>query len=488
MAKYKIFIDVSNQIRDENKTNFIIDANCSLIEHLDLGWREGDIDFIEPNALRNFISLKSLDLKNNLIKSIDHECFENLTNLEELNLSGNYLKKLPVNFFSTMHKLKCLNLDGNILNGDFDFRQLTSLEELSIEINQKQNPVEVLKMLESLKSLKKLCFKWSIDEDEDEEKNDDQKETSSFPNREKQEQSPVSDFFKGLSNLEELCLFGFENYKLFETDCFKHFHNLKLLKLENCLISCIKTNLFIGLNNLNELELVSNQIDTIEEKAFEKLSNLNMLDISYNKLRELKKNHFVGLNSLKFLIISDNSIESIEDDTFNHLSDLKEINLSNNKLDEINENWFKDLKNLEKKQIECENECKSKKHFIGNMAKKKALEKMATKKGFKNKKLNNKKRKSNTNEDSDTEDIARAIFALLHRNKYDYDVDDDNYFGDEFGAYEYKTYGSGGWRVNSLIYFFFHEIKIHFLCLKRFHILLQIAMMMNIINLYFQKL
>ncbi len=111
MAKYKIFIDVSNQIRDENKTNFIIDANCSLIEHLDLGWREGDIDFIEPNALRNFISLKSLDLKNNLIKSIDHECFENLTNLEELNLSGNYLKKLPVNFFSTMHKLKCWNLD-----------------------------------------------------------------------------------------------------------------------------------------------------------------------------------------------------------------------------------------------------------------------------------------------------------------------------------------------------------------------------------------
>ena len=36
--------------------------------------------------------------------------------------------------------------------------------------------------------------------------------------------------------------------------------------------------------------------------------------------------------------------------------------------------------------------------------------------------------------------------------------------------------------------FFFDEIKIHFLCLKRFHILLQIVMMMNIINLYFQKL
>ena len=205
MAKYKIFIDISNQIRDENKTNFIIDANCSLIEHLDLGWGEGDIDLIEPNALRNFTSLKSLDLKNNLINSIGQECFENLKNLEELNLSGNYLKKLPVNMFSTMHKLKSLNLDGNILNGYFDFRQLTSLEELSIEINQKQNPVEVLKMLGSLKSLKKLCFKWSIDEDEDEyeyedeEKNDDQKETSSFSNSEKQEQSQASDFFKGLS-------------------------------------------------------------------------------------------------------------------------------------------------------------------------------------------------------------------------------------------------------------------------------------------------
>ena len=99
--------------------------------------------------------------------------------------------------------------------------------------------------------------------------------------------------------LDNQHLFGFENYKLFETDCFKHFHNLKLLKLENCLISCIKKNLFIGLNNLNELELVSNQIDTIEEKVFEKLSNLNMLDISYNKLRELKKYHFVGLNSLR---------------------------------------------------------------------------------------------------------------------------------------------------------------------------------------------
>ena len=148
-----------------------------------------------------------------------------LTNLEELNLSGNYLKKLPVNLFSTMHKLKFLNLDGNILNGYFDFRQLTSLEELSIEINQKQNPVEVLKMLESLKGLKKLCLKWSIDEDEDEdeEKNDDQKETSSFSNSEKQEQLQASDFFKGLSNLEELCLFGFENYKLFDSLFFSFF-------------------------------------------------------------------------------------------------------------------------------------------------------------------------------------------------------------------------------------------------------------------------
>ena len=61
---------------------------------------------------RHLAEIKSLDLSDSSIASLQADDFSGLISLERLDLSGNKLKKLPERVFANLSSLKELNLSG----------------------------------------------------------------------------------------------------------------------------------------------------------------------------------------------------------------------------------------------------------------------------------------------------------------------------------------------------------------------------------------
>jgi hypothetical protein len=110
----------------------------------------------------------------------------------------------------------------------------------------------------------------------------------------------------------------------------------------------INTLNLIYLENLEFLDLDSNEMNKIDDDSFYNLKSLETLILSKNKLYLADNTHglFNSLTSLKFLNLSSNLIEIIRMDTFSNLLKLEVVDLSNNKIHLIKENSFDGLINL----------------------------------------------------------------------------------------------------------------------------------------------
>ncbi len=87
-------------------------------------------------------SLKSLQLEENLITTLNQTDFQSLKNLETLNLNGNRLSSLEPELLSPLIRLRTLVLRSNSIEVLYSesFRNLTSLEILDLS----QNPLKVI--------------------------------------------------------------------------------------------------------------------------------------------------------------------------------------------------------------------------------------------------------------------------------------------------------------------------------------------------------
>ena len=148
--------------------------------------------------------------------------------------------------------------------------------------------------------------------------------------------------------------FSFENGISLEKEAFLKLINCKRLnrlsfKKENSQITCLRSQCFDGLWNLNDLYLNDCKIQKIEFNSFShQLSNLIELDLSENYLEEIEDNIFISLKYLEYLYLSDCNIRKINKNAFSGLISLKTLDLSNNKLSkELDENTFRDLKILQ---------------------------------------------------------------------------------------------------------------------------------------------
>jgi len=81
-------------------------------------------------------------------------------------------------------------------------------------------------------------------------------------------------------------------------------------------ITSIEKDIFKGLENLNELDLGSNQITSIYKDAFKDLNNLTKIDLSHNRLKDM-----LTFNGIRYSHIP---------------SAIKEINCSNNRIVKFN--------------------------------------------------------------------------------------------------------------------------------------------------------
>lgn len=91
-----------------------------------------------------------------------------------------------------------------------------------------------------------------------------------------------------------------------ENDCFLNLKNLKILLLNNNLISEIHKQTFHSLQSLEKLSLRKNQLQKIEKSSFKDLENLLHLDLANNKLENFPENLFLKMKALKFIDLSCN--------------------------------------------------------------------------------------------------------------------------------------------------------------------------------------
>lgn len=111
-------------------------------------------------------------------------------------------------------------------------------------------------------------------------------------------------------------------------------------------ITSIRDDTFIGLLNVNLLNMSRNTIVDIESRAFLTLAFLQELDLSYNLIGQLPaRMDFPG--SIMSLQLSHNQLTVIEDFTFQYLEKLKHLNLKRNKLSSIKRHALAGLKVLD---------------------------------------------------------------------------------------------------------------------------------------------
>uniref|UniRef100_A0A5F4W0E0 Relaxin family peptide receptor 1 n=1 Tax=Callithrix jacchus TaxID=9483 RepID=A0A5F4W0E0_CALJA len=160
-------------------------------------------------------------------------------------------------------------------------------------------------------------------------------------------------------------------------DCFKNYHDLRKLYLQNNKITSISVYAFRGLNSLTKLYLSHNRITFLKPGVFEDLHRLEWLIIEDNHLSQISPPTFYGLNSLILLVLMNNVLTHLPDKPLcqhmprlhwldfegNHIHNLRNltfISCSNltvlvmrkNKINHLNENTFAPLQKLDEFSLE----------------------------------------------------------------------------------------------------------------------------------------
>lgn len=150
--------------------------------------------------------------------------------------------------------------------------------------------------------------------------------------------------FIGLSNVNFMDL----RIKILKENTLNGLEKLSILYLRNVRYTgylTIQKNCFNGIQNIKEIYI--NNLNKIEEGCFNNCESLEILGIYYSSLSLLEKNIFNGLSNVKNINLSNNHyLKYIEPGCFNGCDKLIEINLDNCNLQLLNKNTFSGLTNL----------------------------------------------------------------------------------------------------------------------------------------------
>lgn len=275
------------------------------------------LSFLSPNLkilhLRLF-SLHYLDTNALLsFKDLQHSRLEALSILVVINQA----KCFDLKHLDLMPSLKHLNLNNvDLRDYDFNFEFFQHLESLSFRKTRVSELCERLSKLTSLKTLdvsSNYFLKLS-------------------PN-----------IFTGLEKLENLYMVNMSHpekttSKQLTIGLFKPLKNLKLLALAGNRLKVINSKIFNFLPSLEMLDLSENQL-SLGKNTFTSLKSLRFLDLSSNNLcrdrpdGQLEESIFLGLENLETLNLSENLIKTISRETFEGLERLESLSLSSNLFD-----------------------------------------------------------------------------------------------------------------------------------------------------------
>ncbi|XP_065348707.1 insulin-like growth factor-binding protein complex acid labile subunit [Cloeon dipterum] len=103
----------------------------------------------------------------------------------------------------------------------------------------------------------------------------------------------------------------------------------------------------VMLNHLSTLDISHNGIQVVHPGTLDNLLLLRHLDLGWNKLKEVKS-IFVGLNNLETLNLSNNKLEALSFKTFSGLQRLQWLDLSENKITSVEPGTFLPMPGLER--------------------------------------------------------------------------------------------------------------------------------------------
>lgn len=302
--------------RHQNLRNVIAAAPDTV--HMDYAYNS--ISALSNSSFGPYVALRILVLSHNIIWNIEAEAFFPLTDLEYINLSHNKLKVLRGNVFEKNGKLKTVDLSHNPLA----FPQLvsSSLQKLVfdfcsyIQINDETFAdvprvhslsligTAVLPFGESkirhLKSLSELMLSR-----EDSKRCFQRKKYPGLAYLKEKGVTVGPDIFcraadcasshvlrkhESLTEVKPTCSnalsmdYSHNKISLLRNDSFISNHVLKILQLNNNLITIIEVTTFRPLTNLIFIDLSNNKLQKIETNTFENNINLETIDLSHNNL------------------------------------------------------------------------------------------------------------------------------------------------------------------------------------------------------------
>ncbi|XP_076370223.1 uncharacterized protein LOC143256636 [Tachypleus tridentatus] len=132
---------------------------------------------------------------------------------------------------------------------------------------------------------------------------------------------------------------------------FKLQNKMRILILENNMISFLHHSTFEGLRGLQILKLTRNFLRELPDNIFTDLMNLEILDLSENNIDTIYKNAFVGLTNLKILLLKDNKLGHVPTSSFITISHVLSIDLGLNNFPILLDDSFVNLVNLEKLKL-----------------------------------------------------------------------------------------------------------------------------------------
>ncbi|KAE9554564.1 hypothetical protein FO519_002203 [Halicephalobus sp. NKZ332] len=292
--------------------------------------------------------LKKLNLRSNIIKSVDPNLFKEITAVEELDLSKNKISNLTKEIFSPLSELRVLLLDGNqisnIDNGIFE--SLSNLKTLNLANNKiRQIRKDAFKGLVSLEVLNLVgnqitTVDWSAFS---------HMKRLRVLNFGKNGLSKVE--LRGLESLQQFYLNNNQIESLKDVKL-RDLPSLTFLSFDRNGITSIGHEDLSGLGQstrLNSISFATNMIEDIDNSSFEPVHWITSLSLQGNALSSLSSKvdatpYLRPLRKLRNLYISGNKIQSINDEELTSLEELEELVLDHNRIEQVSKEAFRGLK------------------------------------------------------------------------------------------------------------------------------------------------
>lgn len=292
----------------------LIEKNTYL-RFLDLSYNRFDV--VGKHFL-NSSSLETLKLEYGYVETLSNESFSALANLQTLRLVGNYISAIePESFmpsveFGNVSTLVTLDLGDNSLSEVpvVALCKLTALQTLGLNDNPISDlaPASQCSDTGYLSNLKTLYLAYTS-----------------------LKSIPEDSFITSLQSLEALVI---NNCQLqeFPSTALSHTPNLRHLVMNNNPIRLIDENMPI-LTKLENLELSEMRtLSEISQSAFSKYANLKSLKLSNDRIANLHSNAFLGLNNIEILELHGNLLQNPNPEWFQSFSSdgVKSITLYDN--------------------------------------------------------------------------------------------------------------------------------------------------------------